>query len=231
MTGPLLLSRDPEPDDDILYEGLTAATKRYVDSSAFGSTINLYVATSGQDARTGVTAALQGRALAYAYRTIEAACRRAEELVLEAREEIGPYRKTLTFNNGANECTLSKIETSPTSGTGFAGVVRMSVDTAAINTVGVNYYAGDVLELVGGTPATASSRARIEVLSTATTPGAISTFRVVSSGLYTALPLATNCTTTIVTNAAPEGVIRTNTATFNLTFNVASVAITNGGSG
>lgn len=231
MTGPLLLSRDPEPDDDVLYEGLTAATKRYVDSSAFGSTINLYVATSGQDARTGVTAALQGRALAYAYRTIEAACRRAEELVLEAREEIGPYRKTLTFNNGANECTLSKIETSPTSGTGFSGVVRMSVETAAINTVGINYYAGDVLELVGGTPATASSRARIEVLSTATTPGAIATFRVVSSGLYTALPLATNCTTTIVTNAAPAGVIRTNTATFNLTFNVASVAIVNGGTG
>ncbi len=231
MTGPLLLSRDPEPDDDILYDGLTAATKRYVDSSAFGSEVNLYVATSGQDARTGVTAALQGRALAYAYRTIEAACRRAEELVLEAREELGPYRKRLTFNNGATDCTLSKIETSPDSGSGFLGVVKMSIDTATINTVGVNYYPGDILEINGGTVASGGAKARIEVLSTLSTPGAIATFRIVSSGLYTALPTATNCSTTVAVSAAPPTVIRTNTATFDLTFNVSSVSITNGGTG
>ncbi len=231
MTGPLLLSRDPEPDDDLLYEGLTAATKRYVDSSAFGSTVNLYVATSGQDARTGVTGALQGRALAYAYRTIEAACKRAEELVLEAREELGPYRKRLTFNSGANDCTLSKIETSPSSGTGFIGLIKMSVESVDINVVGVNYYPGDIVEINGGTVAPGGGKARIEVLSTLTTPGAIATYRIVSSGLYTALPSATAATTTIVVNAAPAGIIRTNTATFNLTFNVASVAITNGGSG
>jgi hypothetical protein len=231
MTGPLLLSRDPEADDDILYDGRTAATKRYVDNSAFGSTINLYVATSGQDARSGITSALQGRALAYAYRTIEAACRRAEELVLEARDEIGPYKKTLTFNSSANDCTLAKIETSPTSGTGFVGVVRMSVETAVITTVGINYYPGDILEIVGGTPATATSRAKIEVLSTASLPGSIVTFRISSTGLYTTLPPSINCTTVIVNSAAPEGVLRTNTATFNLTFNVASVAIVFGGSG
>lgn len=231
MTGPLLLSRDPEPDDDILYEGLTAATKRYVDSSAFGSTVNLYVATSGQDARTGVTAALQGRALAYAYRTIEAACKRAEELVLEARDELGPYRKRLTFNGGANDCTLAKIETSPASGTGFIGLIKMSVQTVDINIVGVNYYPGDILEVTGGTVAPGGGKARIEVLSTVSTPGAIATYRIVSSGLYTALPTSTGVSTTIVVNAAPAGILRTNTATFDLTFNVASVAITNGGSG
>ncbi len=231
MTGPLLLSRDPEPDDDILYEGLTAATKRYVDSSAFGSQVNLYVATSGQDARTGVTAGLQGRALAYAYRTIEAACKRAEELVLEAREELGPYRKRLTFNQGATDCTLTKIETSPASGTGFIGIVKMSVDTVDLNVVGVNYYPGDILEINGGTLAPGGGRARIEVLSTVTTPGAIATYRIVSSGLYTALPTANNVATTIVVNAAPAGILRTNTATFDVTFNVSSVTITNGGSG
>jgi hypothetical protein len=97
MTGPLILSRDPEPSDDSIYNGLVAATKRYVDSSAFGSSINLYVAKSGQDERVGVTPELQGRALAYAYKTFEAALKRAEELVLEAPVEIGPYKKILTY--------------------------------------------------------------------------------------------------------------------------------------
>jgi len=85
MTGPLVLSRDPEPEDDEVYDGLIAATKRYVDNSAFGSIVNLYVATSGSDDRIGISKELQGRALAYAYRTLEAACKRAEELVLESR--------------------------------------------------------------------------------------------------------------------------------------------------
>jgi len=119
MTGPLVLSRDPEPDDDVNYDGLVAATKRYVDNSAFGSSVNLYVALSGQDDRVGVSKDLQGRALAYAYRTLEAALKRAEELVLEAPVELGPYKKVLTYNNHASECTLSSIETSPDSGTGF----------------------------------------------------------------------------------------------------------------
>ena len=66
MTGPLILSRDPEPEDDELYDGLIAVTKRYVDNAAFGSSVNLYVALSGEDDRVGVSKALQGRALAYA---------------------------------------------------------------------------------------------------------------------------------------------------------------------
>ena len=59
MSGPLILSRSPEPDDDELYGGLIAATKQYVDSSAFGSSVNLYVALSGSDDRPGVSKALQ----------------------------------------------------------------------------------------------------------------------------------------------------------------------------
>src|SRR5210317_2173273 len=80
MSGPLILSRSPEPDDDERYDGLIAATKAYVDGSSFGSSVNLYVATSGADDRPGVSDDLQGRALAYAYRTIEAACKKAEEI-------------------------------------------------------------------------------------------------------------------------------------------------------
>jgi hypothetical protein len=232
MSGPLILSRSPEPDDDELYGGLIAATKQYVDSSAFGSSVNLYVALSGEDDRPGVSAALQGRALAYAYRTLEAALKRAEELVLESRPIIGPYEKTLTYNNGVSECNLAAIQTSPTSGTGFVGTVRMSIDTLTLNSVGTNYYAGDILQITGGTVPVGGSACFIEVLSTLTTPGAIVTFKVISTGVYSTLPGSTAVATTISTSAAPTNIGAVGFgATFNVTYKVASVAITNGGTG
>jgi hypothetical protein len=234
MSGPLLLSRDPEPEDDELYDGLVAATKRYVDNSAFGSVANLYVATSGQDERTGVSKEFQGRALAYAYRSIEAALKRAEELLLESRVELGPYKKRLTYGNGVFPCTLDKIDTSPTSGSSFAGTVEMSVDTATLNSIGTNYFPGDILTISGGTIASGGEACRIEVLTTLTTPGAISTFRIVSSGVYASptLPGPVGVATTISTSAAPAliGAIGTG-ATFDVTYKVNSVNITNQGSG
>ena len=221
MSGPLILSRDPEPDDDDVYDGLIAATKRYVDNSAFGSTINLYVATSGQDDRPGVSAALQGRALAYAYRTLEAALKRAEEIVLEARDEIGPYKKTLTYNNGVSNCTLTKIEDAPGSGSGFSGSALMSVDTVVVNTVGVNYQIGDILTVTGGT---FSEPARLQILST-TEAGGVLTFRIVSSGVYTILPPSS--TNVATTDDSDNGQL----ATVNLTYKVNNVVVNSGGSG
>ncbi len=232
MSGPLILARDPEPEDDEVYDGLIAATKRYVDNASFGSVANLYVAKSGSDERPGVSAALQGRALAYAYATLEGALKRAEELVLEARQELGPYQKVLTYNNGASDCTLSTITTSPSSGSGFAGSVNMSVESATLNIIGTNYYVGDVLTLVGGTVATGGAPSRIEVLDTLTTPGAILSYRIISTGIYSVLPSSTNCGVTITTSAAPLGVGAVGAgATFNLTFNVNNISISNGGTG
>ena len=232
MTGPLILSRNPEPDDDALYGGLIAATKQYVDNSAFGSAVNLYVALSGQDERVGVSKDLQGRALAYAYRTLEAALKRAEELVNEARIDIGPYKKLLTYNQGAGECSLSDIQASPISGTGFSGAIRMSVDTASINGIGTNYFPGDLLSISGGVIAPGGGPCIIQVLTTLTTPGAISTFRIVSSGSYLALPGSTNIATTISQAGGPPEVGAVGVgATFNLTYKVNSVLIINNGSG
>ena len=231
MSGPLILSRDPEPDDDETYGGLIAATKRYVDSSSFGSSVNLYVATSGADDRPGVSKALQGRALAYAYRTLEAALKRAEELVLEAPVQIGPYKKVLTYNSGVSECTLDAIEPSPISGTGFAGTLRMSVDTITLNSVGTNYYPGDIISLQGGV-GVAPANATIEILSTQGTPGGILTFRIISSGSYSSLPGSTAVPTVIITSGAPIGIGAIGVgATFNVTYRLNSVAITNGGTG
>jgi len=228
MTGPLILSRNPQPEDDQTYDGLIAATKSYVDSSAFGSVANLYVATSGADARPGVSDELQGRALAYAYRTIEAALKRAEELVNESRVEIGPYKKLLTYNNGAGTCTLSNISISNDSGSGFVGAALMSVDKITINAPGSNYWVGDIITLDGGTVASGGQPCKIQVLSTASTPGSLITFKILSSGVYSAIPgnlsvASTASNTTKVTFGAG--------ATFDVTYKVNNIAISNGGSG
>jgi hypothetical protein len=225
MTGPLVLSRDPEPDDDETYGGLVAATKRYVDNAAFGSVSNLFVALSGADDRVGVSPNLQGRALAYAYRTIEAALKKAEEIMLESRFELGPYKKVLTYNNGVSQCTLSSITTSPISGAGFSAQALMSADTVTLNNVGANYNVGDILTLSGGIVAAGGQATRIEVLSTSASPGAIVTFRIISSGVYTSIPGSTNVASTRITSGFGAG------ATFNVTYKVNNVKIISGGSG
>jgi len=220
MSGPLILSRSPEPDDDERFGGLIAATKAYVDGSSFGSAVNLYVATSGSDERPGVSPQLQGRALAYAYRTIEAACKRAEELVRESQDDIGPYKKVLTYNNGNDSVTLSAIESSPTSGVGFSGTARLSVDTITLNAPGTTYRPGDIIRLDGG----AGDAASYEVLTTATTPGAIVTFRQISSGNYTSTPGSINVATTSDSQFGSG-------ATFDVTYKVNNVQVNAGGSG
>lgn len=224
MTGPLILSRDPEPDDDEVYDGMIAATKRYVDNSSFGSTVNIYVATSGEDERPGVSAALQGRALAYAYRTVEGALKRAEEIVNESRVDLGPYKKLLTFNNGAGVCTLSEITSSPESGAGFSAQALMSASTVTLVNGGVNYNVGDIVTLSGGTVPISGGSTTIEVLSTATTPGRILTYKIISSGVYTAIPGAITVGTTTDSEFGSG-------ATFNVTYKVNNVQITSGGSG
>jgi hypothetical protein len=184
MTGPLILFRDPEAEDDILYDGRIAATKRYVDRAGFASKINLYVATSGEDSRPGITDLDQGRSLAYAYRSIEAALRRAEELVDDSVLDIGPYRKRLTYANGTKDATLEDIIESPDSGTGFSGRPLMSVDSIRINVPGDAYKVGDIIQLNGGVGAPAV----YEVTSVRDEPGPIITIRQISSGLYSTLP-------------------------------------------
>jgi hypothetical protein len=226
MTGPLILSRDPEPEDDLLYSGRIAATKNYVDNAGFSSIVNLYVATSGADERIGISLTSQGRSLATAYRTIEAALKRAEEIELESPIDLGPYQKTLTYNSGQSKCTLTNIVTSPDSGSGFSGAVFMSVDTVefyinptTLNQVrGTNYRPGDVLTIDGGVGVSA----RIEVLSTSTTPGPISTFRILSQGVYETLPGSSNLTTSSESEFGAG-------ARFNLTYKVNSIRIDNKG--
>jgi len=230
MTGPLILSRDPTDEDDTVYDGLIAATKSYVDNSGFSSRVNLYVATSGRDDRPGVGLDKQGRSLPYAYRTLEAALKRAEELLLEAPLEIGPYKKVLTWGNGDEPVTLAEIDDlSATTGAGFsASFIYMKVDTVELVNGGSNYLPGDVISVVGGT----GTPARYEVLAVGSGGsggrGPITSIRQITAGSYTALPspasgVATTCPGS--STGVKEG------CTLNLTFKVASVTVGSGGSG
>lgn len=110
MTGVLRLSDHP---GDLAGDGtpngiedLQAATKYYVDNTAYSSPEVLFVSTIGDDTMQGVPNGKEGSSETYAFRTINAAARRAEELIKTAPEEPGPYFQTLahTTSGTTTDC-------------------------------------------------------------------------------------------------------------------------------
>ena len=91
------------PDD------LQAATKLYVDNAAAQSTVNLYVSTSGNDLQTYTPDGKEGRAPAYAYRTVNAAARKAEEVIIAAPPEPGPYMQTMSYATGTTQALTNTV--------------------------------------------------------------------------------------------------------------------------
>ena len=122
MTGPLYLADHPgdlsgagtpNGDDDLI-----AASKYYVDATSYASTTNLFVSQDGDDSMSGVPADKYGRSLAYAYKTISAACQRAEQIIETSAWESGPYTQTITYDGGNfNSTVQSSFITTPTSQT------------------------------------------------------------------------------------------------------------------
>jgi len=117
MTGVLTLSDHP---GDVSGFGvvngsddLQAATKFYVDNSGYSSTVNIFVSMDGDDLMTGVPPGKEGSALNYAYRTINAAAKRAEEIITTSPAEPGPYFQTVTKDNGDSTAnvTIAQINT------------------------------------------------------------------------------------------------------------------------
>lgn len=109
MTAPLILSDHPgdiaglgSPNGD---DDLQAATKLYVDTTAFASQINLYVSTSGNDFRYEVPESKRGTAFAYAFKTINQACFKAGQIIDNAPNELGPYQKPIFY--GTNNESIS----------------------------------------------------------------------------------------------------------------------------
>ena len=105
MQGPLLLAEDP----DELSSPFTAATKNYVDTSSFASTVNLFVSTAGDDNRFEISPQKRGRALAYAFKSLNRAAQEAKKIIDAAALELGPYQKPIFYNNGTVRSTVSAV--------------------------------------------------------------------------------------------------------------------------
>ena len=98
-------------------DDLQAASKLYVDNVAATSEVNLFVSTTGSDRQAFTPDGKEGRSTGYAFRTINAAARKAEELQEAAPFEPGPYLQTMTFNSGAGTGVIATAGiTSPISG-------------------------------------------------------------------------------------------------------------------
>jgi hypothetical protein len=88
-------------------EDLQAASKLYVDRSVGTSQVSLFVRTYGDDNQTGVPLGLEGRSEALAFKTVNRAARKAEELMAAAKIEPGPYKQIMAYNNGTRATVVA----------------------------------------------------------------------------------------------------------------------------
>jgi len=130
MEGPLILSDHPFPLEGIgtpnRPDDLQAATKYYVDNSSFASQVNLYVSTVGNDLQSDTPQGKEGRAWAYAFKSVGKACEVAEHMINNAGLEPGPYRQfiSITTTVGGSSSTVLSVITNyiPPSISGLARV-------------------------------------------------------------------------------------------------------------
>ena len=109
MTGPLFASDHPGAlagSESADPEAKQFATKLYVDQQEGVSPSNLYVSTSGDDRIATTSPGKAGRSPSYAFRSINAAARRAEELQIASKFELGNYAQTITHTNFATPTSV-----------------------------------------------------------------------------------------------------------------------------
>lgn len=110
MEGALILHDHPGELAGSGYDNiddLQAATKLYVDNVSSSSQINLFIKTDGNDYQSDTPTGKEGRAPAFAYKTLGAAAKKAEELIIAAPIEPGPYMQTITYNNGSSNSLVT----------------------------------------------------------------------------------------------------------------------------
>ena len=91
-------------------EDLQAASKFYVDNTSFSSSVNLYVALTGSDTQANTPPGKEGRAPSYAFRTLNAAARKAEEIIESSPLEPGPYLQTIEFGPSVDDLQPTFVE-------------------------------------------------------------------------------------------------------------------------
>ena len=109
MTGPLFASDHPgglagtiSTDSDAKQ----VATKLYVDQQEGKSATNLYVSTTGDDRYATTNPGKAGRSNSYAFASLGAAARKAEELQIASKFELGNYAQTITHTGFGTNATV-----------------------------------------------------------------------------------------------------------------------------
>lgn len=114
MTGPLTLFDHPEPLNGAgivnSEQDLQAVTKYYVDNTAsYTSPLNLFVNLAGDDDESNSPAGKAGRNDPYAFRSIAAACAKAERIQQASAPDLGPYLQTITHSNKTINSTINAV--------------------------------------------------------------------------------------------------------------------------
>ena len=113
MQDTLYLSDHPNPIEGFGTpngpDDLQAVTKLYVDTQGFSSSANLYVSTTGDDLQRNTPAGQEGAAPQYAYKSINAAMRRAEQIIESTPFEPGPYVQVITYGNNETNTTITDL--------------------------------------------------------------------------------------------------------------------------
>jgi len=124
MEGPLTLHDHP---GDLAGAGtpngladLQAVSKLYVDSQSTESSANIFVSSVGSDDQSVAPPGKEGSSLAYAYKTIGAAARKAEQIQIASPFEPGPYMQDIFTSRVVSEGEAPTIELSQVTQTGFA---------------------------------------------------------------------------------------------------------------
>ena len=114
-------------------DDLQAVTKLYVDTQGFSSSNNLYVSTAGDDNQSATPAGQEGRAPQYSYASINAAMKRATEIIEATPYEPGPYVQKITYEQQTLNTQIDTIAGYTSWGGGVAATASPIVQDAIFN--------------------------------------------------------------------------------------------------
>lgn len=149
MLDTLFLSDHPNPLEGFGTpngsDDLQAVTKLYVDTQGFSSTTNLFVSTSGDDSQRITPPGQEGRSQQYAYKTINAAMRKATAIIDATPFEPGPYVQVVTHTSGSVNSVTDSVAgvVSPVATSAAAAALvdsnKLSIQNQVIEYISLNY--------------------------------------------------------------------------------------------
>ena len=170
MEGPLFLhdhpgdlagAGTPKGQDD-----LQAVSKLYVDAQSTESSADIYVSTAGDDDQLAAPPGKEGSSLAYAFRSVAAAMRKAEAIQIASPFEPGPYMQDIVTSRTIVSGEAPRVEKSRVQGgAGYVNSSAVAVNTETIINANIEFIIAEVLAWVHEQIANGSttSQASIEV--------------------------------------------------------------------